>query len=119
MERKREHFRMWFEERIPARNCIYIFWSGKRCEYVGKTLHGKGRPHNHFEKHWFSSVTRVDIHWIRQSSRVPRTECLAIDLYRPRRNKISASKPRYSKKCPVCSSALEIEQELKRIFRLR
>jgi hypothetical protein len=116
---KRAKFKRWYEDQIGKQNCIYIFWSGRRCVYVGKTIRGKGRPAGHFEKIWFPCVTRIDIYPVRRRSQVPMAECLAIDMFDPRENRNRAAKVRYSKRCPVCAAVKDIERELRSLFRFR
>ncbi len=115
---KKAKFKRWYDREIGSRNCVYVFWSSGVCEYVGRTVRGKGRPVGWFDKFWFPSVTRIDVYAVRSPSLVPKVECLAIDQFNPRRNVNSASKPKYAKKCPVCSPTKEIRQELKVVFRL-
>lgn len=119
VDAKQSSFREWFENKVDWSHCIYVFWSKNRCEYVGKTHGGSGRPRNHFEKFWFNAVTQIDIYAVERESEVAKAECLAIDLWNPRRNDYAASRPKYSKRCPVCSVAMQVSDELKTIFRLR
>lgn len=116
---KKKAFSRWYEERIGGDNCVYAFWSNKRCEYVGRTGKGGGRPKGHFEKFWFPHVSRITVFPVRLGSEVRKVECLAIDIFKPRRNSYKSAKRKYAKKCPVCQRAKEIESELKTIFRLR
>jgi hypothetical protein len=116
--RKRE-FKRWYEREIGGKNCVYVFWSKRACAYVGRTLHGKGRPAGWFDRHWFSHVTRIDIYTVRATGLVSKVECLAIDRFNPRHNKYSAARPKYSQKCPVCSTTKKIRQDLRGLFRLR
>lgn len=116
---KKRNFRRWYEREIRSHNCVYIFWSGPKCEYVGRTVRGKGRPTSAFDKYWFNGVTRIDIYSIKSPAIVPKAECLAIDVFDPRRNINSSSRPKYSRKCPICSSERTIRRELKRIFSFR
>jgi hypothetical protein len=116
---KKLTFNRWYDRRIGTRNCVYVFWSNGICEYVGRTVRGKGRPVGWFDKFWFQSVTRIDIYGVRIPSLVPKAECLAIDRFNPRRNIYSASRPKRAKKCPVCRATREIRKELKDLFRLR
>lgn len=116
---KRKVFSKWYDEHVGRENCVYAFWSNGRCEYVGRTVRGRGRPRGHFEKFWFPAVTRITIFPVRLTSEVPKVECLAIDMFEPRRNSYAASKRKYAKKCPVCNQARDIRAELKTIFRLR
>jgi hypothetical protein len=116
---KKKSFGNWYERNVPSHNCVYVFWSGRRCEYVGRTINGKGRPSSSFEKFWFSSVTRIDIYSVSGQSLVPKAECLAIDLLNPRRNVYSSSRPKFSKKCPICSAEKNIQRELISVFPFR
>jgi len=52
-DKKRKAFVTWFDMSIPHSNCVYVFWAGKKCRYVGRTLNGKGRPQSHFDRNWF------------------------------------------------------------------
>lgn len=116
---KKHAFNDWYPKSVSSPNCIYVFWSGNRCLYVGRTIKGKGRPQSHFEKFWFGKATQIDIFTVHSPSEVPKAECLAMDLYRPKYTKYKASRRRYAKKCPVCSVLKEMEKDLKAIFRLR
>jgi hypothetical protein len=64
-------------------------------------------------------VTRIDVYSLASPSVVPKAECLAIDLFEPSQNVYSSSKPKFSKKCPICSTEKKILAELKRLFPLR
>lgn len=77
-EGKKRKFNAWFEKRVPYRSVVYAFWKGRRCVYIGKTSHGRGRPSNHFEKNWFGGVTRIDIYAVKGKRSLPSIECLAI-----------------------------------------
>lgn len=116
---KKIAFRRWYDKSVRSNNCVYVFWSERKCVYVGRTLRGKGRPSSSFDKFWFSSVTRIDVYSVTSPSVVPTAECLAIDLFDPSRNVYSSSKPKFSKKCPICSTEKKIKAELKRVFPLR
>src|SRR5208282_5857695 len=97
---KKRSFGKWYARQIQSQNCVYVFWSGRRCEYVGRTVRGRGRPSSQFDKFWFGSVTRVDIYSVGGPSSVPKAECLAIHLFDPRQNVNSASRPKYARRCP-------------------
>jgi len=113
---KRKHFDQWFQKYIPFKNCIYIFWKGRKAIYVGRTIKGKGRPQSHFSKFWFNGITRIDIFSTSQASQVPKLECLAIHNFEPQQNGQKASIPKWAKKCPVCEVRHLIETELRDIF---
>jgi hypothetical protein len=116
---KKAAFRSWYDREIRSDNCVYVFWSGRKCRYVGRTLNGKGRPSSAFDQRKFSTVTRIDIYSVKSPTAVPRAECLAIDVFDPHNNVYSSSRPKYSRKCPLCSAEKEIRRELKRIFPFR
>ena len=63
---KKKTFNHWFEDNIDYPNCIYIFWANRQAIYVGRTVKGKGRAQNHFNKVWFPKVTRIDISRLRR-----------------------------------------------------
>lgn len=116
---KKLSFKRWYAKNIHGHNCVYVFWSDRKCQYVGRTLRGKGRPADSFDKFWFSSVTRIDIYSVKSPTLVPKAECLAIHLFAPRRNRISSARPRYAKRCPICAEEKDIRRELSSIFPLR
>jgi len=116
---KKIAFCLWYDKFVKSNNCVYVFWSGRKCMYVGRTLRGKGRPSGAFDKYWFSRVTRIDVYSVASPAVVPKAECLAIDLFDPSRNIYSSAKPKFARKCPICSTEKKILAELKRIFPLR
>lgn len=116
---KKESFKRWYERHIGSKNCVYVFWSGRTCEYVGRTVRGHGRPLTWFTVFWFHRVTRIDIYTILRKSEVGKAECLAIHIFDPRQNQNWPSRQKYTKKCPICEATKEIDDELKAIFRLR
>jgi hypothetical protein len=116
---KGKKFKRWYEKYIGNKNCVYLFWSGKGCVYVGRTLRGKGRPVVWFDRVWFQPVSRIDIYSVPRRSEVPKAECLAVHLFDPSKNKNWPSIGSYTKKCPICRATKEIDHELKSIFRLR
>lgn len=119
IDAKRKRFKRWYEKHVGSKNCVYAFWSRRGCVYVGRTLRGKGRPADWFDRVWFQPVTRIDVHSIGKPSEVPKAECLAVHLFDPIENKNWPSTGRYTKKCPICKATKEIDRELKSIFRLR
>ncbi len=69
---RKRNFKIWYGNNIRYNNCIYIFWARQRCIYVGRTVSGRGRPQQHFEKGWFALVTRIDIYATGSPSEIPR-----------------------------------------------
>jgi len=107
------------DRKVDCSNFVYVFWSHDHCQYVGRTKNGKGRPQSYFDKIWFPSVTRIDVHAVRLASEIPKAECLAIDRFNPKHNANAASHPQYSKKRPICSAVRDIRHELESIFRIK
>jgi hypothetical protein len=116
---KRKRFKRWYEKHIGNKSCVYVFWSRRKCVYVGRTLRGKGRPAGWFDRVWFQPVSRIDIYSVPRRSEVPKAECLAMHLFAPSENKYLPSVGSYTKKCPICHSTKGIDHELKKIFRIR
>jgi hypothetical protein len=116
---KRRNFKQWYERKVTTRNCVYAFWNGKRCLYVGRTLNGKGRPTHHFDKHWFGAVSRVDIFAFDRKRDVPRFECLFTHRHVPSYSRIGPASKKYYLRCPICESKSSIRREIKALFRLR
>lgn len=117
-EAKKQSFKRWYEKNITTENCVYAFWNGKRCLYVGRTLNGKGRPTSHFEKHWFGKATRVDVYGFDRRRDVLCFECLLTHRRNPS-SKIKPAKKKYYLLCPVCEGKDFIGDEVRWIFRLR
>jgi len=116
-EGKRSVFNKWFEEHIPYRSVIYVFWKGRRCLYVGKTRHGRGRPSAHFDRNWFSRVTRIDVYAVKGKRSLPSMECLAIHRFQPSKNKNKAQSAKWTKKCPLCRVHRSIKSGVESIFK--
>jgi len=118
-DQKKRNFGAWFRKHVRYKNCIYVFWAGRRCRYVGRTLRGKGRPQAHFVKHWFSRVTRIDIYGVRRPSMAPKLECLAIHRWNPSYTKNKAARQKWTKRCPICKMWKQLQAEAMRAFPLR
>ena len=116
---KKRSFKRWYEKKITTKNCVYAFWNGKRCLYIGRTLNGKGRPTSHFEKHWFGKATRVDVYGFKRRRDVPRFECLLTHKRQPSYSKIKPARKKYYTSCPICDGKKFIGDEVRWIFRLR
>lgn len=119
IDRKRQAFNEWFDEHVPHDNCVYVFWAGRRCRYVGRTLGGKNRPQSQFQKHWFQGVTRVDIYSSRAAREIPKLECLLTHRFDPKHSKVTPASRKWLSKCPICETRSFIRDEIKYIFRLR
>jgi len=119
VEAKRDHFKAWYGKHIDYDNCVYVFWANRKCVYVGRTLKGKGRPHSHFSKFWFSSVTRLDVYATSRAREVAKLECLAIHRFKPTRNKTKAASARGAAKCPICKVQRSIKSDLRGMFSFR
>ena len=119
VDKKKKSFDKWFSKHIHYPNCIYVFWSEKRCRYVGRTIHGRGRPQQHFGKFWFGGTTRIDVYSVRRASLVPKMECLAIHRWNPAYNKNKAATRKWTKKCPICEMFKQIRTEVSWAFPVR
>ena len=119
VRKKKSTFKKWYEANVDSPNCVYSFWNGRKCLYLGRTLGGKGRPSSHFEKAWFSKATRIDIWAIRDKRKVPMVECIATHRFDPTYSHIKPSNRKWTSKCPICEVHRNIRDELRQIFRLR
>jgi hypothetical protein len=118
VKEKKHSFDRWFTKiRFPY--CIYIFWAGRKCIYVGRTVRGKGRITSHFEKIWFPSITRIDVYYTSKRSEIPKLECFAVHLFGPSKNENRPADKKWTKKCQVCEVRALIRSELKKIFKLK
>jgi hypothetical protein len=116
---KRDRFNEWFDEHLGPGPCIYVFWRGRHCVYVGKTGGSGRRISSHFEKHWFASCTRVDVYVVSGRRALTALECLAIHRFQPLRNKFKAERRKWTRRCPLCEVHRDIQSELQAMFRLR
>lgn len=115
-EKKKQLFREWFEKHIPYDKCVYVFWKGKKCIYVGKSARGVHRPSSHFDKIHFEHISRIDVYAFRGKRPLPALECLAMHRFRPTKNKIKAQSGKWTKKCPLCMVHRNIDNEIRSIF---
>jgi hypothetical protein len=118
---KRGHFEGWFAKSFKkTKGLIYAFWrrDGK-CIYIGRTGSHGSRPSSHFDRYWFTGVTRVTIFAVTGRSHIPKLECLAIHHFQPKINKNKAATKKWTKACPLCTTHKYIETELRKIFRFR
>jgi hypothetical protein len=118
---KKDRFEKWFTAHFgDTKGLIYAFWGNhKKCIYVGRTGSHGSRPSSHFDKFWFGGVRRVTIFSVRGKSHIPKLECLAIHRFQPTRNKNKAASKKWTKACPLCTTHMYIENELRDIFRFR
>ena len=119
VDAKKRTFRKWYDNNIYGRNCVYIFWARRKCLYVGRTGVGGRRPEAHFEKFWFPAVTRIDSYIVSGKRKLPMTECLAIDLFRPTKNKVRSAQKKWANRCPVCTKEMSVRRQLKQLFPLK
>jgi hypothetical protein len=116
---KKEAFNAWYRESLPPGPCVYVFWIGRKCEYVGKAGGGGARPQAHFMKYWFQYVTRIDIYVLRGRRALPVLECLAIHHFGPRQNMVKAERRAHARKCKLCLAHSMIRSEVGTLFRLQ
>lgn len=120
-ESKKEKFEKWFASKFKKiKGVIYVFWDKhKNCIYVGRTGAHGCRPSSHFDRVWFSPVTRVTVLAVKRKSHLPKLECMAIHRFQPKRNQNKAATKKWTKACPLCTTHKYIETELRDIFRFR
>lgn len=116
---KRKAFKSWFASRFGQGTYIYVFWDRRKCVYVGKTTKSGGRIAGHFEKHWFTNVTRIDVYRANGRRALPALECLAIHRFQPTRNRFRAERKKWTRRCALCRVHRDIKDELQKMFRLR
>jgi hypothetical protein len=116
---KAKKFKSWYDKKIETKNCVYVFWKGSHCLYVGRTLSGKGRPTSHFQKYWFRAATRIDVYGFDRKRDVPRFECMATHYWEPAYSRVTPASKKYYSVCPVCKGRDFIGGQVKWLFRLR
>jgi hypothetical protein len=116
---KKKSFKRWYDNKITTKNCVYAFWKGPHCLYIGRTLSGKGRPTSHFEKYWFRSTTRVDIFAFDRKREVPQFECMLTHRWEPAYSRVTPASRKYYSVCPACKGKEHIKDQVKWLFRLR
>ena len=117
LDAKKENFKEWYDKKCQGhRTCIYIFWRGRKCLYVGKTQKGPNRIISHIYDKRFGNPSRITLYLTRAKRNLPILECLAIHNFNPRINKTKAAKKKFTAKCPLCKRTRQIEKDLRRIF---
>lgn len=116
---RRKLFLNWFDENVSYSNCVYVFWAGKECRYVGRTFNGGSRPQNHFRKKWFKGITRIVVMSSQGARNTPKLECLATHRYKPKYSKIKPSKKKWHAQCQICKVQTKVRKDVKVLFRLR
>lgn len=120
VDAKKEEFDNWRRRKITEdRGKVYVFFAKRKCLYVGRTRGRGGRPKAQFRKDWFKKATRIVVYSEKHRRNLSRLECLAIHHFDPRKNKIRASRGRWTMKCPLCKIHKEIRSEVRQIFSLR
>lgn len=116
---KKREFEEWLRRKIPKdRGKVYVFFNKKKCLYVGRTTGRGGRPKAQFKKGWFKRATRIVMYSANDKKSLPRLECLAIHHLDPRKNKMRASRGKWTRKCPLCKIHKGIRTELRQIYSL-
>jgi len=107
----------WAEQSLRG-PIIYSFWRGKRCLYVGKG--GSWRRLRSYRRHiLLQEATSLRVRMVAGKSHVAMAECMSIHLHNPKHNINQSSKPKYSKRCPICKTNREIRDELRSLFRMK
>jgi hypothetical protein len=97
---KKRLFNRWYDRHIPYKRCVYVFWSGRHCIYVGKTKRGAGRPSSQFDKYWFNGISRIDIYALRGKRSLPSIECLRSIASNRASTKTGLSRPNGRRNAP-------------------
>jgi hypothetical protein len=117
LDAKRENFKKWYEKKFQRHKCsVYVFWTGRKCVYVGKTEKGPDRIISHIYSKRFGNPTRIDVYLTHGKRDLPILECLAIHRFNPKINQMGASKKKFAAKCPLCKCRRQIKKELRRMF---
>jgi hypothetical protein len=115
--KKRDSFNAWYLTRKFPEFCVYrMMGKRNRCIYIGRTGGGGDRPAQHFEKTWFSKVSRIEIYPFASKSKVPRFECLLSHRDYPERLFVKPSMKAYHAHCPICDTQTAVRKELLRLF---
>ena len=97
---------------------VYAFWRGKRCLYVGKGMKAN-RLRGYQKAAYVREATCVEVFSISSKSQLPKAECLATHLFRPRDYKVRPAQTAWGKKCPVCRRHDKLRRELRGLFAMR
>lgn len=118
LDAKKKTFKNWYEKIFRHKKCsTYIFWTGRKCLYVGKTEKGPDRIISHIYSKRFGNPDRIDVYSTSGKRDLPILECLAIHRYDPKINKNRKSpKKKFTPKCPLCKRNNQIEKDLRRMF---
>jgi hypothetical protein len=107
----------WAEQHLHG-PIIYSFWRGKRCLYVGKG--GSWRRLRAYRRDiLLQQATSLRVRMVAGKSHVAMAECMSIHMHDPKHNINQSSKPKYSKRCPICKTNREIRDELRALFRMK
>ena len=108
---------VWAEQNLHG-PIIYSFWRGKRCLYVGKG--GSWRRLRAYRRDiLLQQATSLRVRMVSGKSHVAMAECMSIHMHDPKHNINQSSKPKYSKRCPICKTNREIRDELRALFRMK
>ena len=113
---KKKKFEVRYNKKAPYKNLVYIFFKNKKCLYVGRTINGRGRPSSHFMDVRCLGATNIKIFSTTKRSTVPELECLTIHILKPSKNENIPSKPKWSKKCPICDTQKFVKADLRKIL---
>ena len=117
LEEKFRRMCVWAEGSLHG-PIIYSFWQGKRCVYVGKGSSWR-RLRSYRRDVLLQQATSLRVRMISGKSNLAKAECMSIHMYQPTQNVNRSSKPKYSKKCPLCQTNRQIRDELRSLFKMR
>ena len=112
-----KRMREWADSKLRG-PIVYSFWRGKKCLYVGK---GKSprRLRSYKKSIYLKEASLLRVWEVGAQKRLPKVECLAVHLFKPRDNLIGPARKKWAQKCPVCHSLRKIKKDLKHLFSMK
>ena len=107
----------WAEEKLRG-PIVYAFWRRRKCLYVGKGESWK-RLRIYHKSAYLLQAQCVEVFRVAGMSQLPKAECLATHLFKPRDRKVRPARVRWGKACPICRKHDLIRYELKTIFKMK
>jgi hypothetical protein len=107
----------WAEQKCSG-PIVYVFWKRKKCLYAGKGT--SWRRLRHYKKSaYLLQATDLEVFCISGKSQLPKAECLATHLFRPRDYEIRPARKRWGKACPICKKHDAVQESLTALFKMK
>ena len=121
-KRRLRRERIWdkWQEFGSPRSFVYAFFRKGRCSKVGRTTQGARRLWGYGDTWWLRDATVLYLLVPREEPQrnLPKYECIYHHLYKPLKNDVRPTQPRYKRGCPICLAQHEIK-ELMGLFKSR